>query len=147
MNRRVCALLVEDNPADSELAREALLDGAIPIDLHIVSDGEQALAFVYKKNGYANAPDPDIVLLDLNLPRLNGREVLTQLKSDETSKSIPVVILTSSEAAEDVVSSYCLGANSYVTKPLDLKSFRRILDLLKSYWFVVSKLPNTGNTQ
>ena len=146
MNRRVCALLVEDNPADAELARDALLDGALPIDLHVVGDGEQALAFVFKQNDYVTAPDPDIVLLDLNLPRLNGKEVLSRLKSDETSKSIPVIILTSSEADEDVVSSYSLGANSYVTKPLDLKSFRRILDLLKSYWFVVSKLPNTGTT-
>lgn len=147
MNRRVCALLVEDNPADAELARDALQDGELPIDLHIVGDGEQALAFVFKEHSYANAPDPDIVLLDLNLPRLNGREVLSKLKSDEKSKSIPVVILTSSEADEDVMSSYCLGANSYVTKPLDLKSFRRILDLLKSYWFVVSKLPHPGKTQ
>ncbi|MCC6796339.1 MAG: response regulator [Candidatus Hydrogenedentes bacterium] len=146
MNRRVCALLVEDNPADAELARDALQDGALPIDLHVVGDGEQALAFVFKQNDYVTAPDPDIVLLDLNLPRLNGKEVLSRLKSDETSKSIPVIILTSSEADEDVVSSYSLGANSYVTKPLDLKSFRRILDLLKSYWFVVSKLPNTGTT-
>jgi two-component system response regulator len=146
MNRRVCALLVEDNPADAELARDALQDGALPIDLHVVGDGEQALAFVFKENGYATAPHPDIVLLDLNLPRLNGKEVLSRLKSDETSKAIPVIILTSSESDEDVLSSYCLGANSYVTKPLDLKSFRRILDLLKSYWFVVSKLPNADTT-
>jgi two-component system, chemotaxis family, response regulator Rcp1 len=137
-------LLVEDNPGDADLARETLKAGKIKNNLYVVSDGEKAMDFLRKKGPYALAPRPDIILLDLNLPRKDGREVLAEIKQDDKLKRIPVVILTSSQADEDVIKSYDLHANCYITKPLDFFQFTRVVQSIENFWLSIVKLPN-GN--
>ena len=134
-------LLVEDNPADVELTREALEDSKILHHLNVVSDGVQALAYVRQMGPYAEATRPDLILLDLNLPRKNGHEVLKELKANADLRRIPVVVLTSSQAEEDIVTSYNLHANAYVTKPVDLEGFGRIVKALEGFWFTVVRFP------
>lgn len=141
MSQAVEILLVEDNPGDVDLTRDSLDESRIANNIHVAKDGEQALAFVRREGDYANAPRPDLILLDLNLPRKDGREVLAELKSDEKLRNIPVVVLTSSEAEEDIAKTYGLGANCYISKPVDLDQFARIVQSIESFWFSIVKLP------
>ncbi|WP_130471298.1 response regulator [Candidatus Magnetaquicoccus inordinatus] len=134
-------LLIEDNPGDIALTKEALLESKINNRLHAVYDGEQALAFVRRQDPYQNAPRPDLILLDLNLPRRNGREVLQEIKQDPTLRAIPVVILTTSRDEEDILRSYALHANCYVSKPVDLEKFFQVIRSIEQFWFTVVKLP------
>lgn len=135
-------LLVEDNPGDVRLTQEALKSHKVQNNLHVVTDGEEAMAFLRMQGKYANAPRPDIILLDLNLPRKDGREVLAEIKSDTNLKAIPVVIITSSEAEQDVVKSYNLNANCYITKPVNLDQFIKVVQSINDFWFTIVKLPN-----
>lgn len=134
-------LLVEDNPGDVQLTREALQEVKVLTNLIVVENGVQALDFLYKRNGYESVIRPDIIFLDLNLPLKNGREVLEIIKNDENLKRIPVVILTSSKAEEDIVRSYNLHANCYITKPLDFNQFAGVVKAIEDFWFTVVKLP------
>lgn len=139
-------LLVEDNPGDARLAAEAFKDGAVRLksNLHHVKDGIEALDFLYRRGRYSSAVRPDIVLLDLNLPRKDGREVLAEIKEDDDLKLIPVLILTTSQAERDILDTYSLHANGYVSKPLDLDEFAGIVDSIKHFWFTTAKLPQEG---
>jgi chemotaxis family two-component system response regulator Rcp1 len=134
-------LLVEDNPGDVDLTREALEGGKIKNMLHVVNNGEEAMAFLRHKGKHTHAPRPDLVLLDLNLPRMDGREVLNQMKSDDGLKRIPVVVLTSSKDEEDILKVYNLHANCYITKPIDLLQFLKVVRVIEDFWFTIVKLP------
>src|SRR5262245_2229571 len=134
-------LLVEDNPADVVLLKEALKESPVPVQLYTVRDGTDALAFLQHDDRYYEAPRPDLILLDLNLPRKSGHEVLAQLKSDANLKCIPVVILTSSTEPEDIEQSYALGANAYVQKPLELEEFFATIKDLVGFWCQRAVLP------
>jgi len=134
-------LLVEDNPGDVRLTQEALKNHKVQNNLHVVTDGEEAMDFLRRQGKHKNAPRPDIVLLDLNLPRKDGREVLAEIKSDPDLKAIPVVIITSSEAEQDIIKSYNLNANCYVTKPVDLDQFIKVVQSVKDFWLTIVKLP------
>ena len=134
-------LLVEDNAGDVELAREGLLECKIHNNLHVVGDGVEASAFLRRKGQYAGQPRPDLIILDLNLPKRDGRELLREIKEDEQLKQIPVVILTTSAAEEDIVRSYALHANCYVTKPLGIDQFLAVVRSIENFWFTIVKLP------
>jgi two-component system, chemotaxis family, response regulator Rcp1 len=134
-------LLVEDNPGDVRLTREALREGKVYNNLHWAKDGVEALEFLRREGVHAKAPRPDIILLDLNLPKKDGREVLEIIKGDEQLKYIPVVVLTTSKAEEDVVKSYALHANCYVTKPVDLEKFIVVVKSIDRFWLTVVTLP------
>ncbi len=134
-------LLVEDNPGDIRLTQEALKEGPFRHELYVVKDGVEALGFVRKEGDYTEMPTPDIILLDLNLPRKDGREVLAEIKSDDNLKLIPVVILTTSDADQDILRSYALHANCFITKPVDLDQFIHIIRQLELFWFTVVQLP------
>src|SRR5262249_13222957 len=134
-------LLVEDNQADADLTREGLADGKLLFTLHHVIDGVQAMAFLRKEGEHAAAPTPDLVLLDLNLPRKDGREVLREIKEDPTLRTIPVVILTSSEAEGDIIKSYDLHANCYMCKPVDLARFLDTVRKIEEFWLTIVRLP------
>ena len=134
-------LLVEDNPGDIRLTREAIHEGNIVCDLHVAVDGEEALAFSRKEAKFANVPTPDLVLLDLNLPKINGWEVLSEMKTDQNIKKIPVVVLTTSKAEEDILAMYSLHANCFITKPVDFDQFFTIVQSIKDFWFNIVKLP------
>jgi chemotaxis family two-component system response regulator Rcp1 len=135
-------LLVEDNPGDVRLTREALRESKLRNNLSVVGDGIEALAFLRQEGRYADAPRPDIILLDLNLPRKDGREVLAEIKEDPRLRLIPVVIITSSEAEQDVLKSYGLHVNCYVTKPVDLEQFIKVVQSVEMFWLTVVKLPS-----
>jgi CheY-like chemotaxis protein len=134
-------LLVEDNPGDVRLTREALKDSKMHNTLHVASDGVEALRFLRGQGEYKGSPRPDIILLDLNLPRKDGREVLAKIKADESLRRIPVVILTTSDDEHDILRSYDLHANCYITKPLDLRQFATIVKTIENFWFQIVKLP------
>jgi len=134
-------LLVEDSPTDALLAREALGLSRLENELHVVQDGVEAMAFLRHEREYADAPRPDLILLDLNLPRKDGRAVLRELKTDERLKLIPVVILTTSAADADVQQAYGLHANCYIVKPVDFERFTRVIQTLEDFWFAVVRLP------
>ena len=134
-------LLVEDNPGDVRLTKEALKDARVANNLHITIDGVEALAFLRKQGKHAAVPRPDLILLDLNLPKKNGREVLEEIKKEEALRHIPVVILTTSQAEQDVVESYRLQANAYVTKPVDLDQFLKVVSSIEQFWLEIVKLP------
>jgi two-component system, chemotaxis family, response regulator Rcp1 len=134
-------MLVEDNPADARLTEEAMRESGVPIELHHVWDGEQALAFLRRTGEFAGVPRPDIILLDLNMPRMDGRDVLREIKQDPALMTIPVVVLTTSEAEEDILNSYTLHANCYVQKPVDLEKFMTILGLIENFWLEAVRLP------
>ena len=134
-------LLVEDNPGDVRLTQIALEDSKISVNLNVVVDGVEAIAFLRKQENYTQVPTPGIILLDLNLPRKDGREVLAEIKADHTLKRIPVVVLTTSRAEEDVLKAYNLCANCYITKPVDFDQFVKIVHSIESFWFTVVKLP------
>ena len=135
-------LLVEDNPGDIQLTKEALNETKILTNLFTVENGVEALDFLFRRGEYKNAVRPDIIILDLNLPMKDGREVLEMIKMDEDLKRIPVVILTSSKAEEDILRSYNLHANCYITKPLDLEQFIEIVKNIEQFWFTIVKLPD-----
>lgn len=135
-------LLVEDEPADAHLVRSALKESKVFCNLHHVVDGIEALAFLRcEGERYRTAPRPDMILLDLNMPRMNGREFLAQIKLDEAFKAIPVVVLTTSDVERDIVASYHLGAAGYITKPVDMDQFVDAIRQLGNYWFVLTRLP------
>jgi len=139
--RPIEVLLVEDNPGDVRLTREALRDGKVSNHLSVVADGVEALRFLRREGQYAGAPRPDVVLLDLNLPKKDGREVLQEIKQDPALRTIPVVILTSSEAERDIAGAYALQANCYITKPVDLDQFITVVRSIEDFWFSIVKLP------
>jgi CheY-like chemotaxis protein len=134
-------LLVEDNPGDVKLTQIALEESKISVHLSVVEDGVEAMAFLRKEEQYAATPHPDIILLDLNLPKKDGREVLAEIKADNTLKRIPVVVLTTSHAEEDVLKAYNLCANCYITKPVDFDQFVKIVQSIENFWFTIVKLP------
>jgi CheY-like chemotaxis protein len=134
-------LLVEDNPGDVRLTREALRDARVPNNLSVAPDGVEAMAILRGEGRHAGGPKPDLVLLDLNLPRKSGWEVLAEMKADERLNQIPVVILTTSQAEQDIASSYRLRANAYVTKPVELEQFLRVVKSIEEFWLEVVKLP------
>jgi CheY-like chemotaxis protein len=139
--RPIEILMVEDNPGDVRLTQEALKEYKIMNNLQIVEDGEQAMKFLRQQDPFQDAPRPDLILLDLNLPRMDGREVLQEIKNDPELKRIPTVVLTSSEAEEDILQSYDLHANSYITKPVDFDQFAKVIKVIEEFWFTVVELP------
>jgi CheY-like chemotaxis protein len=139
--RTIEILLVDDNPGDIRLTQEALKDSKVLNNLHVVEDGLEALKYLRKKGEFKNEVTPDLILLDLNLPKRNGREVLSEIKEDELLKHIPVVILTISRAEEDILKSYELHANCYITKPVDMNQFVKIVRSIENFWFSIVKLP------
>jgi two-component system, chemotaxis family, response regulator Rcp1 len=134
-------LLVEDSPSDVDLTKEALGEAKVLNHLHVVGDGVAALSFLRREGPYASAPAPDLILLDLNLPKKDGREVLAEIKADPALRRIPVVILTTSQADEDILQSYDLHANCYVTKPVDLDQFVKVVRSIEDFWLEIVKLP------
>jgi CheY-like chemotaxis protein len=140
--RPVEVLLVEDNPGDVRLMRESLRDGKVHVRLTVAADGEEALALLRREGPYAGAARPDLILLDLNLPRKDGREVLAEIKADPRLHRIPVVVLTSSQAETDIAISYDLNANCYVTKPVGLQQFMAVVRSIEEFWLSVVKLPS-----
>jgi len=134
-------LLVEDNPGDADLTREAMENNKMHVAMHVVGDGVEAMAFLRRTGKYVNAPRPDIVLLDLNLPKKDGKEVLAEIKADQDLKRIPVVILTISKDEEDILKSYNLHANCYITKPIDLNQFVKVAKSIEDFWLTIVKLP------
>jgi chemotaxis family two-component system response regulator Rcp1 len=139
-------LLVEDSPGDVRLTREAFKDAKVHINLHVASDGADAMAFLERKGEHANAPRPDLILLDLNLPKKDGREVLAELKESPALKCIPVVILTTSASEADIQGSYQRHANCYITKPVDLEGFLKVVRSIDNFWLSVVKLPHESRS-
>ena len=139
--RPIEILLVEDNPGDVRLTREALRDGKVRNVLHVAEDGVEAMAFLRREGRYASAPRPDVILLDLNLPRKDGREVLAEIKADESLRRIPIVVMTTSSAEQDVIRTYDLHANCYITKPVDLDQFIEVVKSIQDFWLTIVKLP------
>lgn len=134
-------LLVEDSPGDAKLTAKTFEKAKVTNNLHIVEDGVEAMAFLRQVGNYQNAPRPDLILLDLNLPKKDGRKVLTEIKEDPDLHTIPVVVLTTSEAEEDILKSYALRANCYITKPVTLKQFIKVVESIEEFWLTVVKLP------
>jgi two-component system, chemotaxis family, response regulator Rcp1 len=141
-NRLVEVLLVEDNPADADLARETMIDSLVPIRLNVVGDGVEAISYLNRGPSYEDAITPDIILLDLNLPRMDGRQVLEQIRANDTYRRVPVIILSSSDAEHDVVESYERGANCYVKKPYDHYNFQVVIRGIERFWFKIVLLPS-----
>ena len=137
-------LLVEDNPGDADLAREALERSKMKNNLYVVEDGIEAMDFLHRSGKHTDAPRPDLIILDLNLPRMDGREVLAEIKKDDCLKRIPVVILTTSKADEDVLRSYNLHANCYITKPIAFDQFMKVVQSIKDFWLSIVVLPPNG---
>jgi chemotaxis family two-component system response regulator Rcp1 len=138
-------LLVEDNPGDVDLAREALKESRVSNQVHVVTDGVAAMAFLRRTGKHKDAARPDLVLLDLNLPKKDGREVLAEIKGDPDLKHIPVVILTTSTDEADVVKTYNLHANCYITKPIDFVQFMKVVKAIEDFWFTIVRLPPNGD--
>jgi CheY-like chemotaxis protein len=141
MSTPVRVLLVEDNPGDADLTRETLEAGRLHLEIDVVVDGEQALDYLLQRPPYAGKPMPDLVLLDLNLPRISGREVLEEIRRQPQLRKVPIVILTSSDAEQDIVRSYELGANCYVTKPVGFEAFQAVVRSVEGFWFTIVRLP------
>jgi two-component system response regulator len=134
-------LLVDDDPQDVDLTLEVMEMAKVRLSISVVGDGKEAIAYLKKEGDYSNVKRPDLILLDLNMPKMNGHEVLTQLKNDDDLKSIPVVVLTTSSAQEDIASTYNGGANCYVTKPVGLDEFQKVVEAVENFWFTVVKFP------
>ncbi len=139
--KNIDILLVEDNPGDVRLTKEALKENKIGNNLYVVGDGAEAMEFLHNKGIYAQKPRPDLILLDLNLPKKDGREVLAEIKEDKDLKHIPVVILTTSKSEDDIVKTYNLHANCYITKPVDLDQFLTVVKSIEDFWISIVKLP------
>lgn len=144
LGRPVEILLVENSPGDIRLTQEALRDAKVKNNLHVAQDGVEAMAYLRQEGANEGMPRPDLVLLDLNLPRKSGHEVLEEIKTDATLKQIPVVILTVSEADEDIVKAYKQHANSFVSKPIDFQQFIKVVNSIDEFWFTIVKLPSSG---
>jgi len=144
--RPVEVLLIEDNPGDVRLTMEAFKEGKIRNHLSVVSDGVEALAFLRREGPYANAPRPDIILLDLNLPKKDGRDVLAEIKAQEDLNRIPVVVLTTSNAEKDILGAYDFHTNRYITKPVDFAQFVTAVKLIEDFWFAIIKMSKSGDT-
>jgi chemotaxis family two-component system response regulator Rcp1 len=142
IHRPIEILLAEDNPGDVRLTQEAFKEGRILNQLHVVSDGMEALAFLRQEGEYRQSPRPDLILLDLNMPRMNGRELLGVIKQDESLRRIPVIILTTSDAEEDIARSYDMHANCYVSKPVDFERFIQVVRSIQDFWLAVVTLPH-----
>jgi CheY-like chemotaxis protein len=140
-------LLIEDSPGDVRLTQEAFRDVGMPVHLHVAADGVDAMAFLRREGIHANAPRPDFILLDLNLPKMDGREVLARIKGDESLKTIPTVVLTTSDADADVTNSYQLQANCYLTKPVQLDEFEALVKNISDFWLRKVKLPQQAPSQ
>lgn len=138
----ISVLLVEDDPGDVELTTELLNGSKLKLNLNVVEDGEKAMKYLRKEEEYADKPRPDLILLDLNLPRKNGREVLKEIKSDPQLKRIPVIILTTSQAEQDIIETYDLGASSYVTKPVGLEELKKVVKAIDEFWLTVVRFPS-----
>ena len=141
MSTAIRVLLVEDNPADADLIRETLETGKLLVETAVVLDGMQAVDYLFRRPPYVSAELPDLILLDLNLPKLDGKQVIAEIKKNEDLRKIPIVVLTSSDAEQDIVRSYQLGVNCYVTKPVGLLKFQNIVRSVENFWFTVVKLP------
>ena len=141
VGRPVEFLLVEDNPGDVRLTQEALKDSKVRNNLNVLGDGMSALAFLRREAPHEHAPRPDIILLDLNLPKMDGRELLSHIKADPKLKRIPVVVITSSEAEQDILRTYDLHVNCYVTKPVDLDQFIKVVQSIETFWLTIVQLP------
>ncbi len=144
-HKMVEILLIEDNPGDVRLTKEALKECKISNKLHIALDGIEAMDFLFKKEKFKNSPRPDVILLDLNLPKKDGREVLAEIKQDKDLRRIPVVILTTSKSEEDVIKTYNLHANCYISKPIDMEQFIKVVKSIGDFWFTIVKLPPDGH--
>jgi chemotaxis family two-component system response regulator Rcp1 len=144
-NEPIEILLVEDNLGDARLAAEALKENKVRNNLHHVVDGVEAMAFLQRRGDYATAPRPDLVLLDLNMPRKDGREVLAEIKEDPELRLMPIVVLTTSEAERDLIKSYDLHANAYIVKPIDLDRFIEVVQAIEAFWFTIVKLPRLND--
>ena len=142
LGKPIDILLVEDNPGDARLALESLKESKIRNTIHWVQDGLEAMKFMHRQGSYENAPRADLILLDLNMPKMDGREVLAEIKSDDDLKRIPVVIFTISKAEEDILKAYDLHTNCYITKPLDLNRFLKVIQSIEDFWFSIVKLPS-----
>jgi chemotaxis family two-component system response regulator Rcp1 len=140
--RPIEILLVEDNPGDARLAWEAIREAKVSNNLRWVSDGVEALAFLRREGKYEETLRPDLILLDLNLPRKDGREVLAEIKNDHNLRCIPVVVLTTSQAEEDILKAYHLNANCYISKPVDLEQFIKVVNAIENFWLTIVKLPS-----
>ncbi len=134
-------LLVEDNPGDVRLTKEALKDGRLLVNLHVVEDGVSAIEFLRRKGKHRHVPEPHLILLDLNLPKMSGREVLKEIKTDPSLRHIPVIIMTTSKAEQDILNAYDLNANCYIAKPVDLDQFLHIIRSIEDFWLTVVTLP------
>lgn len=143
----VNVLLVEDSPGDVRLTQEALRGANISIRLQVVSDGIEAMSFLRRESPYTGAPRPDLILLDLNLPKMDGREVLALVKADEAFRTIPIVVLTTSDAEEDILASYQLQANAYLSKPVQLSAFESLVRSINDFWLTTAKLPRQGQSR
>ncbi|MBM3889022.1 MAG: response regulator [Verrucomicrobia bacterium] len=141
MGRPIEILLAEDNPGDVRLTQEALRDAKVRNNLTAVADGVETMAYLRREGRYAEAPRPDLILLDLNMPRMDGRQALAQIKADANLRRIPVVILTTSQAEEDIMRAYDLNANCYITKPVDLQQFLKVVRSIEEFWLMIVKLP------
>jgi CheY-like chemotaxis protein len=139
--RPIIILMVEDNPTDVLITKEGLANSKMLNTLHVADDGVEAMEFLLQQGKYANAPRPDLILLDLNMPRMNGQEVLAAIKGNDSLKNIPVVILTTSKSEEDIGKAYGLHANCYISKPVDFDSFTRVVQTIQDFWFCVVTLP------
>ena len=144
LGRPVQVLLVEDSPSDAAMTIEAMHEGRIVNQVHVATDGEMAMAFLRRQGPYADAPRPDLILLDLNLPRMDGREVLREVKDDPILKTIPVIVLTTSAAEGDILKSYELHANAYVTKPVAFEAFFSAVRGIEDFWLALVHLPQRG---
>jgi len=141
MSETIRVLLIEDNPGDADLTKETLEENRVHVEIAIAVDGPQALDRLHRRSPFEREPLPDLILLDLNLPKMSGRDVLADIKQDPALRNIPVVVLTSSDAEQDIVKSYEMGANCYVTKPVGLEAFQSIVRTLDGFWLTVVKLP------
>ncbi len=140
--RPVEILLVEDKPVDVRMTQEAFKDYAVANNLHVTTDGEAALDFIYQRGTYKDAPRPDLILLDLNLPKRDGREILDEVKADDNLRAIPIIVLTSSDIEKDIMGSYCRHANAFVTKPNELDDFVAMMKTIADFWLTFVKLPH-----
>jgi two-component system, chemotaxis family, response regulator Rcp1 len=143
-NRPVDILLVEDNPGDVRLTQEAFRDSRLPVKLSVVMDGEDALNYLFKRGNYADVTKPDIILLDLNIPKKDGKEVLSEIKNDDVLKYVPVVVLTTSNAEQDIVKTYNLNVNAYINKPVDFDKFFDIVQKIEAFWLMTATLPSNS---
>ena len=147
MDKSIEVLLVEDNPADVRLTLEAFKESKVETHLSVVGDGIEALAFLHREGKYVNAPRPDLILLDLNIPRKNGRTLLAEIKEEENLRSIPVVVLTTSQAESDILTTYRYHANCYITKPVDFELFVKVVKSIENSWFKTVELPPRERTE